>query len=36
MEQVAHKLRFADQFYFSRFFKRFNGASPTAYRQRFR
>lgn len=35
MKQIAEKLRFSDEFYFSRFFKRLNGVSPTVYRQRF-
>lgn len=36
MKEVAEKLRFADEFYFSRFFKRLNGCSPSAYRSRLR
>lgn len=35
MKQIAEKLRFADEFYFSRFFKKLNGCSPGAYRKRF-
>lgn len=34
--EIAEKLRFTDQFYFSRFFKKFNGVPPSSYRQRFR
>lgn len=36
LKQVAERLRFTDEFYFSRFFKRLNGCSPKAYRQRLR
>lgn len=36
MKQIAEKLRFSDEFYFSRFFKNLNGCSPTVYRRRFR
>jgi len=33
IQQVAASLQFADQFAFSRFFKKSTGVSPTAYRQ---
>jgi AraC family transcriptional activator of pobA len=33
MNQIADKLHFADQFAFSRFFKKGTGLSPTAYKQ---
>ena len=33
MQQIADKLHFADQFAFSRFFKKSTGLSPTAYKQ---
>jgi AraC-like DNA-binding protein len=33
IQQVAARLQFADQFAFSRFFKKSTGLSPTAYRQ---
>lgn len=33
MHQIAEKLHFADQFAFSRFFKKSTGLSPTAYKQ---
>ncbi|WP_165822277.1 AraC family transcriptional regulator [Hymenobacter edaphi] len=33
IQQVAASLQFADQFAFSRFFKKSTGLSPTAYRQ---
>ena len=32
VKQIAQRLRFSDEFYFSRFFKKFNGCSPAAYR----
>jgi AraC-like DNA-binding protein len=32
---IAEQLRFADEYHFSRFFKRENGISPTPYRQQF-
>jgi AraC-like DNA-binding protein len=35
MKGIAEKLRFADEFYFSRFFKKLNGCPPSAYRQRY-
>ena len=36
IKEVAERLRFADEFYFSRFFKKLNGCSPSAYRTRLR
>jgi AraC-like DNA-binding protein len=36
MKEIADKLRFSDEFYFSRFFKKLNGCSPSAYRQKLR
>lgn len=33
---ISQKLRFTDEFYFSRFFKNMNGCSPSAYRNQFR
>jgi len=36
VKQIAQRLRFSDEFYFSRFFKRLNGCSPLAYRQQIR
>ena len=36
LKQVAERLRFTDEFYFSRFFKKFNGSSPKDYRNRLR
>lgn len=36
MKQIAEKLRFSDEFYFSRFFQRLNGLPPTRYRRNFR
>lgn len=36
LKQVAERLRFSDEFYFSRFFKKLNGCSPKAYRNRLR
>ena len=36
LKQVADRLRFADEFYFSRFFKKLNGCSPKEYRNRLR
>jgi AraC-like DNA-binding protein len=35
IKQVAYRLKFIDEYHFSRFFKRINGIAPTAYRQRF-
>jgi len=34
MKEIADKLRFSDEYYFSRFFKKLNGCSPAAYRRR--
>lgn len=36
IKEISQKLRFTDEFYFSRFFKNMNGCSPSAYRKRFR
>lgn len=36
LKQVAEQLRFNDEFYFSRFFKKLNGCSPKDYRNRLR
>ncbi len=36
VKKIADKLRFSSEFHFSRFFKTFNGVSPSRYRQRFR
>ncbi len=36
MKEIAEQLRFANEFYFSRFFKKLNGCSPSAYRTRLR
>jgi AraC-like DNA-binding protein len=36
MKQIAVKLRFSDEFYFSRFFQRLNGMPPSRYRSNFR
>ncbi|MCB1131390.1 MAG: helix-turn-helix domain-containing protein [Verrucomicrobiae bacterium] len=36
IKEIAMRLRFNDEFYFSRFFKRLNGCSPVAYRKRLR
>ena len=35
IKEVAEQLKFADEFYFSRFFKKLNGVPPAAYRQKF-
>lgn len=35
VKEVAFKLGFADEFYFSRFFKKLNGSPPSPYRRRF-
>jgi AraC-like DNA-binding protein len=32
MKEIADALRFSDEFYFSRFFKKMNGQPPSAYR----
>ncbi|MCX6877753.1 MAG: AraC family transcriptional regulator [Verrucomicrobia bacterium] len=34
MKEIADKLRFSDEYYFSRFFKKFNGCAPATYRRR--
>jgi AraC-like DNA-binding protein len=36
IKEIAATLRFTDQYYFSRFFKKVNGCTPTEYRERFR
>lgn len=36
IKEISHRLRFTDEFYFSRFFKNMNGCSPSAYRKQFR
>lgn len=36
IKEIAERLRFSDEFYFSRFFKKLNGSSPSIYRQRVR
>lgn len=36
IKEIAEKLRFSDEFYFSRFFSNFNGVSPAKYRRRIR
>jgi AraC-like DNA-binding protein len=36
MKHVAERLRFSDEYYFSRFFKKSNGCSPMHYRERLR
>lgn len=35
VKEVAFQLRFADEYYFSRFFKKMNGVPPASYRQNF-
>lgn len=35
VKKIAHHLRFSDEYYFSRFFSKMNGMSPTKYRQMF-
>ena len=35
-KEIAGKLRFNDEFYFSRFFSQLNGRAPSSYRQSFR
>lgn len=36
IKEIAARLRFTDEFYFSRFFLKLNGVSPSLYRARFR
>ena len=36
MKEIAQKLRFSDEYYFSRYFQRLNGMPPSQYRTRFR
>ncbi|MBT3193163.1 MAG: helix-turn-helix transcriptional regulator [Verrucomicrobia bacterium] len=36
MKEIAYRLRFSDEFYFSRFFKKLNGVAPSLYRKRLR
>ena len=36
LKQIADRLHFADKFYFSRFFKRWNHVPPAGYRRRIR
>lgn len=36
MKQVADKLGFSDEYYFSRFFRKLNGCPPKEYRERMR
>lgn len=36
IKEISQKLRFTDEFYFSRFFKNMNDCSPSAYRKQFR
>lgn len=35
VKEVAFRLKFADEYYFSRFFKKMNGVPPATYRQQF-
>ncbi|MCX6972432.1 MAG: helix-turn-helix domain-containing protein [Verrucomicrobia bacterium] len=35
IKEVARKFRFADEYYFSRFFYKMNGMRPGKYRQTF-
>jgi AraC-like DNA-binding protein len=35
VKEVADQLRFTDEYYFSRFFKKLNGLPPALYRQKF-
>jgi len=35
VKEIATRLRFTSEFYFSRFFRKHNGVSPAHYRQRF-
>ncbi|MEI6646774.1 MAG: AraC family transcriptional regulator [bacterium] len=36
IKEIADRLRFTDEFYFSRFFQKLNGVPPSRYRARFR
>ena len=36
IKEIAERLRFTDEFYFSRFFLKLNGVPPSRYRARFR
>jgi AraC-like DNA-binding protein len=36
IKEIAFKLKFADEYYFSRFFRKLNGTPPAIYRRRFR
>lgn len=36
MKEIAEKLSFSDEYYFSRFFQKLNGAPPSRYRREFR
>jgi AraC-like DNA-binding protein len=36
MKEIAERLRFNDEYYFNRFFKKLNGVAPARYRHRFR
>lgn len=36
MKEIADKLRFSDEYYFSRFFQKLNGTPPSRYRREFR
>jgi AraC-like DNA-binding protein len=33
-KEIARRLNFADEYYFSRFFKRMNGVSPRPFREK--
>ena len=35
LKEIAEKLRFSDEYYFSRFFQRLNGSPPLRYRSMF-
>ena len=35
MKEIAEKMRFSDEYYFSRFFQKLNGSPPSRYRQNF-
>jgi AraC-like DNA-binding protein len=35
IKEIAERLRFTDEFYFSRFFQKLNGVPPSKYRNRF-